>query len=300
MLRRCSIRGFINTKRSLEGSPTEWAGKAPKVERPNQRLENEWFSTSVDLSARRQSSDYHIVFLEGPSGSGKGDPKSTSNTNPLITLKWATDMMNSLEDIQKRAQSGELKDKVAFVNRSFLTPYILSTVRDGQNKQYQYFQDVMWETHSCSVVYCKSDPGQVLQRLLGRYELLPDEQKAIRRVLGEYDQDDIQAITSRYALLEDQVSGGQTMMNVKAAMRDSITTTEDIQQVVSEIEPNQNLVDAILHTTSTKQAVAAMLRYYGIGFTFDLSKFKVPPNEEYVGRPGEIPKDQEAEARPKI
>eukprot|EP01116_Phalansterium_solitarium_P001733 TRINITY_DN11542_c0_g1_i1.p1 TRINITY_DN11542_c0_g1~~TRINITY_DN11542_c0_g1_i1.p1 ORF type:complete len:295 (+),score=65.99 TRINITY_DN11542_c0_g1_i1:114-998(+) len=242
-------RAAMSTHASEDGAQPRPFPSKSAVDRPGLGVEKVWFPTSDALAGRVEAAKKRgtplFVFLEGPAGSGKTEllrrlerlgyrtiavpfVEHAAQHPPgrLRALRWASEMLRQLDEIVRSNKEAPVKDAVVFVARSPLSTevYAPGDLPDVMADMRQVFD--------CAVILCHAEPVILLQRIAGRYELSPHEQKDVRSRLGEPDDVAQQSIAwDRYGQLEAKGS-----------------------------------FDAVLPTTSTKQATAGILRLLGLGF----------------------------------
>eukprot|EP01091_Cochliopodium_minus_P003149 TRINITY_DN12995_c0_g1_i1.p1 TRINITY_DN12995_c0_g1~~TRINITY_DN12995_c0_g1_i1.p1 ORF type:complete len:252 (-),score=41.21 TRINITY_DN12995_c0_g1_i1:70-825(-) len=179
-----------------------------------------------------------FVFLEGPAGVGKTSicnllEKNRFNVryekfvelcdaNPLysptgsiMTIKFVSTLLSSLERYHKeynedtsiseqddkKNYDATIRKKIIFIDRSFLSPYIYAR---GQLNNH-YVLDAMKEvkqTYPSTVVLCQTNEETMRDRLRNRYDKGDDQEKEIRKSLGELNDNYLHFIRNRYKRLE--------------------------------------------------------------------------------------------------
>jgi len=256
-IRISSFRGLCN----LGFKP-----RIPNLQRPNEAVEEQWFQKNSKLleqfqksSQHPRSNGVHIIFLEGSSGAGKKEILNRLQKTGFCTYsdpfgkylqdekksppshKWEEKMYKYLDSISLQKQGPPMKNKIVFLGRSPLSSLIYSN--PTTNLELAKFKNLIAEIKerfSASFLFCKTEPMIILQRIHGRFELSTDEQKELAKQRKENDEDYIHQILQKYDYLLQQ-----------------------------------DLFDAVLDTTSTKQAAAALLRMLDLGF-----KFQIPSDTE--------------------
>ena len=121
-----------------------------------------------------------------------------------MSIKWVSTLLSSLEKYNKEfdeEKSNNHLSSIVFIDRSFLSPYIYA--RGTLNNH--YVLDAMKEVKqifNCTVVHCKTDYGIMKERLKSRYDRGNDQEKEIRKSLGELNDTYLHFITNRYKRLE--------------------------------------------------------------------------------------------------
>ncbi|KAL6079759.1 hypothetical protein QOT17_000872 [Balamuthia mandrillaris] len=239
----------------------------------------EFWQTQENLKGKHQEAlnsteeKLHFVFVEGPAGTGKKDflwrlrkigyrvlhghsfvPLAAqldyhkANTRLHAQVEWTQRLLSGLRslknealEIQTKQQQPTFKDNIVFVHRSPLSSY-LRLRHEEEAKQgiapssSRFFLELMRECqkeYSTSLIVCKSDIIRMKERLAERYfDAEQESEQRIRELLGEQNEDEMNKWVQLYnKLAEDQSEGP---------------------------------VDGIVDTTSTKQAVAQILKLYGI------------------------------------
>eukprot|EP01112_Ceratiomyxa_fruticulosa_P008806 TRINITY_DN2282_c0_g1_i2.p1 TRINITY_DN2282_c0_g1~~TRINITY_DN2282_c0_g1_i2.p1 ORF type:complete len:173 (+),score=35.22 TRINITY_DN2282_c0_g1_i2:330-848(+) len=123
-----------------------------------------------------------------------------------------------------------------FSNNLVFLLHSLPTLSQHTQHFERWYQDIQSykDSINASIVYCKTDIDLKKQRVEGRYELADEEQKKIMESNGDVDD----------------------------------TKQQQIERVYEKLENTPGFFDAILMTTSTKQAVPNIMRMLGIQFSF--------------------------------
>jgi len=218
------------------------------VSRGSAKVEQDWFPQNkslIDSLRHSQSSNMlHFSFVEGSSGTAKSDLLRRLERQGYKTVyapfpsnfsefqNWSEKLDKEIGTIKLQFNSGILRPKnnLVFVYRSFLSSWGIF----GQNKSFALQQ--MYEfkkSNSSAVILAKAD------------ELIA--QQRVSKFL-------LDSIGGQVPIVGDLVN--QSIQKVKE-------TNERYDELLS-----TDLIDAILQTTSVKQASNGILRLYGIDFSF--------------------------------
>jgi thymidylate kinase len=178
------------------------------------------------MRRNRENRSLHFVFIEGEAATGKSTIcellkqrgytvqfegfvelcKENSRYSPqgsVVSIKWVSSMFTAMERLlhQFDEKQADIKDRVVFFDRSFLTPYVYT--RGSLNNL--YVCDAMKEIKEvfpCTTVLCKTDLDTIENRLLQRYNQGDAQAKDIRKNLGELDHAYIEKVHNKYSELE--------------------------------------------------------------------------------------------------
>jgi len=146
-----------------------------------------------------------------------------------------------------------------FVKRSFISPHIFSRIsHESPFSDLLCLKDFKVPNVECdhSIVLCKSDPQMIRQRIASRISLaVSDEEIQLRSMIGENNDNHLQKILQLYADLEQTTKGEGCLECDSQANQNSLLS-----------------IDAVLNTTSIKQASAAILRLFGLEFRIDFTR----------------------------
>jgi hypothetical protein len=208
-------------------------------------------------------------------------------------VRWSNKIITALENITSLSKGGKAyKSNLVFVHRSPLSSYHyardrnpieaalyltlmrqLTTVRAVLQCPLALSFESTWllttaiatpltlfamQAFSSSVVLCKADPLRVQERLGERLMVPPEKEKSLRRELG--DSADLEVI-------EREMEAYERLL--------AVPSSASAQQ-----HEQQRYIDAVVHTTSSKQATAQILKTYGVEMNWvweDLKKSTSPP-----------------------
>ncbi|GAM24325.1 hypothetical protein SAMD00019534_075000 [Acytostelium subglobosum LB1] len=228
----------------------------------NEEVEKDWFKPNDrlikyhhDITTTRKQP--HVVYLEGPSGSGKaqlleridklgyqtlctpflsfsldhnGADVSTSITS--LQSSWDQLIEQRITEIIKSKQ--QLKNDMLFVHRSPISSVIYSALMRGDDrliKATTMLVDGLSAERGNSIIYCKTPIELIEQRVEGRYHFYDDNQKAI-----------------------------VDRLHSKQYLQKSV-------EMYNALESHSNVIRATLDTTSIKQACPGLLALFNIYFT---------------------------------
>ena len=221
---------------------------------------------------RNYSTGKKFVFLEGPAGVGKTSicnllSKNGFNVrfekfvelcdaNPIyspigsiMSIKWVSTLLSSLENYNKE-QNTETTIKypnIVFIDRSLLSPYIYAR---GSLNNY-YVLDAMKEVKqvfNCTVVLCKTDYSIMRDRLKSRYDRGDEQEKEIRKSLGELNENYLHYIVNRYKRLERE---GWFELSIDSGKDINKVTLEMLEQIGVET----NTLDWTPHSIPNNQEI---------------------------------------------
>mmetsp|Transcript_23012 Transcript_23012/g.29382 ORF Transcript_23012/g.29382 Transcript_23012/m.29382 type:complete len:299 (+) Transcript_23012:93-989(+) len=207
----------------------------------------EWFATSERLTKARSAGKPHIVYLEGPPGSGKKDvlgrlaklgyATSTSNFFALMASAGSSlpeaerehelELSGFIDNVNSNSDKpGYFKDNLVFRNRSLLSmKNYFCNPQEARKALYKLYPNF-------SVIMCKADPTVRMQRVGLRQYYAKEKERATLHQLKEDDQEYLDSIGGTY--------------------------NEYLESKEAQI------FDGSVFTTSVKQGAAAILSLYGV------------------------------------